>query len=56
MSWDIHFGDGTIIRSNHERFSCASIIAQYNRIMCGETNDRQLAVLRGTPAGTNKEG
>ena len=47
MIWDIHFGDGTTIRATHEKFHCACIIAQCQRIQYGETHDEQLAVLRG---------
>jgi len=48
MIWDIHFGDGTVIRAKHEKFHCACIIAQCQRIQYGETKEEQLAVLRGT--------
>ena len=48
MIWDIHFGDGTTIRAKHEKFHCACIIAQAQRIQYGETHEEQLAVLRGT--------
>ena len=48
MIWDIHFGDGTTIRAKHEKFHCACIIAQAQRIQYGETHEQQLAVLRGT--------
>ena len=48
MTWDIHFGDGTTIRAKHEKFHCACIIAQAQRIQYGETHEQQLAVLRGT--------
>lgn len=48
MIWDIHFGDGTTIRAKHEKFHCACIIAQAQRIQYGETHEQELAVLRGT--------
>jgi hypothetical protein len=48
MIWDVHFGDGTTIRANHEKFHCACIIAQAQRVMYDETNEEQLAVIRGT--------
>lgn len=49
MIWDIHFADGTVIRAKHEKFQCACIIAQCQRVQYGETHDMELAVLRGIP-------
>ncbi len=49
MIWDIHFADGTTLRVKHEKFQCACIIAQCQRVQYGETHDMELAVLRGTP-------
>ncbi len=48
MIWDIEFGDGTTIRAKHEKFHCACIIAQVQRVQFNETTEEQLAVLRGT--------
>jgi hypothetical protein len=47
MTWDIHFGDGTIVRSEGKTFHCACIVAQCKRIAYGETHDEQLAVVGG---------
>lgn len=48
MIWDIHFGDGTTIRATGKTFHCACIIAQAERVMFDETNEEQLAIVRGT--------
>jgi hypothetical protein len=48
MVYDIHFGDGTTIRATGKTFHCACIIAQAQRVMYDETNEEQLAVVRGT--------